>query len=126
MKPINEILQIPISAYEMIRFTMWQRWTESHATNPKEWQLILANSQINKWYNLEYQKCENEFVKLTRRYQGSPTVRPEDISRCYNDCVLKMFSLFPQPLLEEAKHRETVDTIQVAGIKIQTQLFNLN
>jgi len=89
--------------YEMMVFGFYGRWCESVTTNLRDYQAVLANSAINKWFLMELAKCEAEFNHSTRFYEESDSVTPRDYQVRYNDCTFRLFNLRPMALLEVAK-----------------------
>lgn len=117
-----DLLDNPVD-YEEMLFGMWSRWCESVTGNSVEYQKVLANSKINNWYNCELNKLHVQFIKETT---ASPNASIELIRECYNDITYKMFSIFPKPLLMEAKKIESTGYMAIHGVKIQTKIFNQN
>jgi len=107
--------------YEDLIFGAYARWCESLTTNNHEFQKVLANSAISKWFMMEYAKCETEFEQLTRRYEDSDMVIAEDYKRCYAECTYRMFNIRPMALLQEIKKPSKIN-----GIKIYSLTFNQN
>ena len=103
MKKILEYLEISVEQYEHMYTGTYMRWCESLCTSPKEFQNVLANASVNKFYNTELAKAEAEFVKLFSRYENSPTVSAKDAKNLYCDCTFKMFNIRPMVLLSTAK-----------------------
>ena len=103
MTTINQKLKMTPEEYEEMIFGAYARWCESVTINDREFQKVLANSGINKWYMTEYEKCEKEFDQLTRRYQDCDTVIAEDYKRCYAECTYAMFNIRPMALLQIIK-----------------------
>ena len=117
-------LQMTAEDYENMIFGGYARWCESVTINAREFQKVIANSAINKWYLMEYAKCEKEFNNLTDRYGNSITT--EDFKRCYNDCTFGMFNIRPTALLQEIKKTRAVSYLKVHGVKIPSLTFNQN
>ena len=88
--------------YEMMVFSFYGRWCESVTGNTRQYQAVLANSAINKWFLIELEKCEKEFHQMTDRYVGG-NVTPLDLKKCYNECTFKIFNIRPKALLETIK-----------------------
>lgn len=110
--------------YELLIFGAYARWCESITINAREFQKVLANAAVNRWYLTEYAKCEAEFTLLTKRYEGSITT--EDFKRCYSDCTYRMFNIRPTALLQEIKKTRVVSYLKVRGVKIPSSTFNQN
>ncbi len=117
-------LQLTTEEHEALLFGAYARWCESVTINARQFQQVLANSAINKWYLMEYEKCEKEFNSLTDRYGNSIT--KEDFERCYNNCTYGMFNIRPTALLQEIKRIPTVSYLKVHGVKIPSLTFNQN
>ena len=139
MEAINEILQIEIREYENINQDFWLRWCENNAIeivkdgaynvkvlDVKLWQLLLANSSLNQWFNMEFQKCEMEFRATIKRYEGSPTVTAVDLKKCYFQALLPIFSIYPKAIIESISKKKKQPSIKVEGIKVRTLTFNQN
>jgi hypothetical protein len=125
-KTINQKLKMTPEEYEDLIFGAYARWCESVTINTHEFQKVLANSSINKWFMMEYSKCEKEFKQLTARYEENDTIIAEDFKRCYSECTYRMFNIRPMALLQEINKKKSVDSIKFHGVKIETLNFNLN
>ena len=117
-------LQMTAEDYENMIFGGYARWCESVTINAREFQKVIANSSINKWYLMEYAKCEKEFNTLTDRYGNSIT--PADFQRCYADCTYGMFNIRPAALLQKIKKTNVVSYLKVRGVRIPSLTFNQN
>lgn len=109
---------------EQFILSFWIFWTENVTLTAREFQKVIANSAINKWFLMELNKEETEFKMLSSRYNN---LTAHDNNGLYARCVYKLMSRFPMSLLQEAKKRELKpQTTKVAGIKIEFSLTNLN
>lgn len=63
MIPAAEFLNITLSQYEDLRLRMWLNWCESKSISPNEWQLMMANAPLNRWFNDQVEKKEDEFMR---------------------------------------------------------------
>lgn len=123
-KTINQKLKMTPEEYEEMIFGAYARWCEGVTTNLHEFQKVLANASISKWYMTEYAKCEEGFQKITDCYVDSCTAR--DMQICYNNCTFQMFNIRPMALLQEINKKKSVDSIKFHGVKVATLNFNLN
>lgn len=123
---INQKLKMSTEEYELLIFGAYARWCESVTINTHEFQKVLANSSINKWFITEYDKCEKDFEQLTARYQDSDAIIAEDFKRCYAECTYRMFNIRPMVLLNAIKKTSTESTMKINGIKIHSLNFNQN
>lgn len=121
---IAQKLQMTPEDYENMIFGAYARWCESVTINPREFQKVLANSAVNRWYLMEYSKCEKEFNSLTDRYGNS--ISTQDFQRCYNECTYNMFNIRPTALLQQIKKTHNVNSLKVQGIRIANLTFNQN
>lgn len=126
MTTINQKLKMSNEEYELLIFGAYARWCESVTINTHEFQKVLANSAINKWFMLEYAKCELDFEQLTKRYEENDTIIAEDFKRCYAECTYRMFNIRPMVLLNEIKKTTNGNGLKVAGVKIHSLNFNQN
>ena len=95
-------LDICPEQYESMIFNMYSNWCESVTTNNREYQKVLANALINRWFLMELSKCENEFHQLTDRYVGT-NVTPLEFTACFRECTYHLFNIRPNALLSEVK-----------------------
>lgn len=100
MKTILQKLAISPEEYEYIIWKLYNNWCESVSTNNKEYQQVLANSSINKWFLIELSKFEAEFLETIRFYSDS-NVTAEDFQRCHLKCIMKIFNIRPMSLLKK-------------------------
>lgn len=119
----TEKLNLTPAEYENLVFGAYARWCESVTINAIEFQKVLANAAINKWYMMEYAKCEKEFHQLTGRYDN---LTANDYQMCYNDCTYKMFNIRPTALLESIKKTQVYSNLRVQGVKIFNNAINQN
>jgi hypothetical protein len=105
-------------------FSLWMFWCESVTVNSREFQQVLSNPKVNKWFLLELGKEEKECATLLLKYDN---VNQKDKNRLYIKCVYKLFSRFPMALLEVAKKRmEKQKTTKVSGLRIEFSILNQN
>ncbi len=100
MSKILKLLAITAEDYFDMYFGSYWRWCESVSINDAQTQMVLANALVNKYYNMEYAKCEKEFLYLLKDY---PNTSPEDARKIYNDCTFKMFNRRCLPIINKAK-----------------------
>lgn len=126
MTTINQKLKITPEEYELLIFGAYARWCESVTVNIHEFQKVLANSSVSKWFMMEYSKCEIDFEHLTARYEENDTIITEDFKRCYAQCTYRLFNIRPTALLQEIKKTRAVNVLKVHGVKIPIITFNQN
>ena len=93
-------LNITQEAYERMTLEFYMRWCESITGNIRQFQTVLANKGINAYFLMELAKSEAEFHTVTSSYRNAPTITPQDMKICYNDCTYRLFNLRPTALLE--------------------------
>lgn len=104
----------------------WLYWVESVTVNSTEFQQVLANAPVNKWFLVELAKEEREFKLLAASY-SELAGQGREIDLLYIKCVSKLMSRFPQALLQQAKKRETKPKAKkVTGIPVLTSILNQN
>jgi hypothetical protein len=90
--------------FEEITFQLYVLWCDSVTVTAREFQQVLANAKVANWFRTELYKNETEYLFLIQNYKELPL---EDRTELYIRCVFNLFSVFPQPLLVEAKQRDT-------------------
>ena len=126
MRTTKQKLDKTNEQYEDMLFVKYAKWCESVSGNDKQFQMVLANAAISKWFMTEFAKCEAEFHKLTNPYEGSNTVSTKDLQKCFDQCAYKMFNIRPMPLLEEIKKRQAFGFMRIQGVRIEALTFNQN
>lgn len=98
MKQIIEKLGIEKENYEYMIFCFYARWCEGVTSNTRNYQEVLANSAINRWFLIELSKLEVEFIIISNKY---PNADPKDLQALYSDCTFDIFKIKPIALLNE-------------------------
>lgn len=112
MKTTIQKLAITPEQHESLIWNIYNNWCESVSTSTIEYQQVLANAAINRWFMLELTKCEAEFNALTDRYIDS-NVTSKDMEKCYKDCAFKLFSIRPMALLNNIAKPKSIKGIRV-------------
>ena len=94
----NKIGKTP-EEYEAMYFGAYWRWCESVTTNPAHTQMVLANAAVDKYYRMEFAKCETEFLELISRY---PNASPKDALELFFECTYDMFNRRCVPVIKNA------------------------
>lgn len=121
MKQTTETLEQIFDATknkEEFAFELYFLWCESVTTNNTNFQQVLANKSISHWFVNELEKLRKEYVSLVKPY---PEATDEDCFIIFISTIYKIFSRFPNALLEQAKKR-TDKNSKIQGLPI----FNSN
>ncbi len=97
---INTLLGLTEEKYEDLYFGNYMRWGESVSINDLQLQMVLANTSVNKYYNMEYGKLEAEFLELAANY---PEASHKDMQELYATCTFGMFNKRCPVLIDQAK-----------------------
>jgi|SRR3970040_2340221 len=109
---------------EEFTLELYLAWAQTVTMTSREYQQVIANSSVCKWFMSEIAKNQKEYEYLIRNYRNAT---PEDRVELYIKCVYPIFSKFPQALLQDAKKRTLKPkTTKVAGINIEFSITNLN
>ena len=100
MKTTAQHLGMTELEYDFFYFEAYMRWCLSVSITPAEFQMVLANTSVNKYYNTELAKIENEFVSLLATYPNATT---EDAKKLYGRCTFDMFNRRSPELIKNAK-----------------------
>lgn len=103
MKAIHEYLGITQQQHEDQILQMYLSWAESQIVKGTDWQNIIANKGIAKWFTSEVRELEKDFIEEVESYDHSRTVTKLDYQKMYHDCLLRILDLYPKPKLEAAK-----------------------
>jgi hypothetical protein len=106
--------------------SFWIYWVESVTITSREFQQVLANASVNKWFLREIAKEEKEFKFLSSRY-SQLAGQGKEIDLLYIKCISKLMSRFPQALIANAKKRDQKPkSTRIEGIRIETSILNQN
>ena len=97
MQTIPQLLAITTEQYDAMYFGAYWRWCESVSINENQVQSVLANASVNKYYNTEFAKLENEFLLLAAIY---PNATPDEMQHLYFKCTVTMFNRRCNVLIE--------------------------
>lgn len=79
-------------------FELYLLWCESNTVNNREFQKVLANKSISKWFMLEFKKLEMEYLFDYNRY---PNIKWSDNLKLYIKWVIEIFKIYPQSILKK-------------------------
>jgi hypothetical protein len=99
MSKILKLLNKTEQEYEVMYFGAYWRWCESVTITSAQTQMVLANTAVNKYYNTEFAKCENEFLTLIKDY---PNTQPAEALELYIKCTFSMFNKRSLILIKQA------------------------
>jgi hypothetical protein len=86
--------------------SIWMLWTESVTTTSCQYQQVLHDPAVNRWFLKFIQNEEMEFRTLAKQYPELAG-KAKEMDLLYVKCLNKVMSRFPQALLERAKKRST-------------------
>ena len=98
IKIINQKLGITPQQYEHMVWNLYSQWCQSVSITTHEYQQVLANSSVNRWFSMELTKCEKKFQILTFCYTNT-NVTTVEFTNCFCDCVQPLFNIRPMALL---------------------------
>lgn len=122
---IDYLLEILESTktYEDFVLKFYIYWAESVTLNSREFQQVLANSAISRWFILELTKLEDEF-KYVASFYPQLHHSAKEMDSLQAKCYLPLMSIHPQVLVSNAKKREEKDGPK--GKLIESFIINQN
>lgn len=123
MKQIHEYLGVSEEYYQNMKLQLFLNWAEGYSGKCTDWQGIIANSAISRWFNLELSVLEKDFIEQVKAYEDTESVTVLHYKNVYNRCTVDIHSLFPKPLLDEAKKiPNQIHTMRSNGVVLFTYL----
>lgn len=95
----HEIIGISIEAYEDKVFKHWFKYCELHSVNTEEFQSLLANTALNKWWLQNLEMLENEFKAEAQPYINDASLR-EYLSELWFKNIIKLMPYYSPPLFK--------------------------
>ena len=100
-KPIHEHLLMTIEDYNSYLLEHLMRWTmETERKTGVSFQVIIANTGINNWYNTNISKLHNTAHEILNKSEGLKYSQKRII---YGSIISEIFINYPLPLIEIAK-----------------------
>lgn len=93
---VIDFLQWSTQEYEDRLFLSMWNWCQHYGQYPSIVQQLLANSQVNKWFMAEYEKCELQFLRITEVVPS----KTETLEAHYKACTAQIFAVYPKPLID--------------------------
>lgn len=100
--------------YESIIFDLWFNWCNLNAKHfqegvpeqePLEFQKLLANAPLNRWWRRELTQLELAFVNEAREY--IPYSEKGTIRALYHSHIVKIMHIYPKALINKARKSNT-------------------
>ena len=96
---VLDYLQWSTEEYDSRVFLSYWNWCQLHGKYPSVVQQLLANRAVNRWFIMEYQKCEKNFIKVVEVLPNNT----KQLESHYKACTSQLMDLYPKPLLEKIK-----------------------
>lgn len=122
-KYIQELLKQTPHVYEMKNFELWFRWCQSVTAFQKEFQMVLSNPAVNRWFHAELVKQEAEFLDRVKNY---PNATLQDLHEQYHACIVQLFNYYPKPLLEDIRKVAVKETVPPTPKAFRTEKHTIN
>lgn len=103
-----DYLQYSSEEYEGRFFQSYWAWCAKYGQYPSIIQQIMANSKVNRWYLHEYEKAEQNFIKM---FEANPNARLESLKAHYAVCIGEILQIYPKPLLDDIKRNRDFSNI---------------
>ena len=99
---IHEVLNYSKEEFDNLQMERYMRWCISQAIDlNKDLQKIIANSSINRYYNIEMAKLEKKFIDIV---DGKQIHIDEKTAReMYALIVVDLHRMYPSPLIHNAR-----------------------
>lgn len=95
---IIDYLQWTSKELEKKQFQVYWNWCRQHGGTDSIVQQMLANSSINKWYLIELNKLELQFITIA---ELNPNAK--NLESMYYSCISQIFTIYPKALVNEIK-----------------------
>ncbi|HLS12193.1 MAG TPA: hypothetical protein VK050_08525 [Flavobacteriaceae bacterium] len=102
---IVSFLKTTEAQYENLRLELWLRWCEAKSMSTREWQQLMANGILNRWFNTELTKIEWQFMHDLEPYQRQCS--PQELNERYKAYMVSMHSLILAPVQNEIRKKTT-------------------
>lgn len=99
----HEILGITEEQYEDKIFKHWFKWCEINSSDDSEFQSLIANAPLNKWWLVNLQRIEVEFQEECYPYLSDCQSLREEMGDLWFKNILKMYIYYSKPLLQTKK-----------------------
>lgn len=126
MKSIHELLEISEARYEEMVLEIFLKWAQGYTAKANDWQNIIANAAIAKWFRKELSELEKDFVSDVTKLASQKVMTAISYKQVYHFNTLRIYALFPKPLIEEAKAKPLQATKQIKTGLVLTDPLQLN
>lgn len=106
---IQDYLQWSSEDYEDRLLLTIMKWCQHYGYFPSIVQQLLANAQVNKWFMMEYQKCELQFLKIVEVIPP----KPDQLQAHYKACTAQIMIKHPKALIENIKRNKDFSNLLV-------------
>lgn len=111
---IMDTLQWSADEYEQRMFLAFLHWCQHYGGYPSMMQQLLANARVNKWFRIEYEKLEKQFLKITEIVPP----KSEQMAAHYKACTAEIMTIYPKPLIEGIKRNRDFSNLYVASLPV--------
>ena len=111
---VMDYLQWSSEEYEDRLFlTIWN-WCQQYGDHPSVVQQLMANARINRWFLIEYQKLELQFLQIT----DVVPQKTEQLRAHYKAYTAQIMAVYPKPLIESIKRNREFSNLLLTNTPI--------
>ena len=111
---IMDYLQWSSDEYEDRVFLSILNWCQQYGDYPSVVQQLMANARINRWFLIEYQKLELQFLQIT----DVVPQKTEQLRAHYKACTAQIMAVYPKPLIESIKRNRDFSNLLLTNTPI--------
>lgn len=101
MKSIHELLRMSEAQYDDMRLKYWLNWCEAKAVSVLEWQYMLTDTGLNRWFLEQFDKFEHNF-RCKAALQPA-NISAQQLMHLYQGEVAGIFNLWLSPHTEDIR-----------------------
>lgn len=102
MKKVLEITKVSQQQYNELLLESFFFWAGKNTFTKTQYQVVVCDKAIKKWFFIEYDKLNNEFVSFIDRHPNAST---KDNERLYARMIGKIYEIYPKVLLDDIKKK---------------------
>jgi hypothetical protein len=111
---IQDYLQWSSQEYQDLLLLSIMEWCQHYGKYPSIVQQLLASSEVNRWFMMEYNKCELQFLRIV---DVVPPI-PYQLQAHYKACTAQVMIKYPTALMGKIKRNKDFSNLLVTNTPV--------
>jgi hypothetical protein len=104
MEKIHKLIGFTETQYTSLVFQMMLTWADLYSSGcPRKMQTLLANRQVNSWFQTEFRKLIQQFRAELKPFENEKNITCKERCKLFINTVTAINEIYPSALMTQHK-----------------------